>query len=269
MSRADGAARTVRLVERLVANEAARLVFGEDGDYVLTGPGIGRRMTIPAAAVQGLLSDGLLRPAEPGRLAASSAARSWLARHTDGSQPFLSQHHRLETTGIEDETGRARVLVNREESPIGALSRGASGRKPWLDPDAVSAAERFRRDFERGQLQPRITANWSASVSTGRRDGGGSADLTDAALAARLRFERAVEAIGPEFSGVLTDACCFLKGLEAIESERMWPARSAKLVLRLALSALARHYGLGEVAAGTASPRIRHWGTEDYRPEIG
>jgi len=103
--------------------------------------------------------------------------------------------------------------------------------EPWLSADLTAAAERLRRDFEIGQLQPRITANWSASVSDGRRsgDGSGTKDLTDMALAARLRFDRAMRDVGPELSGVLIDICCFLKGLETVERERRWPARSAKL----------------------------------------
>jgi hypothetical protein len=65
---------------------------------------------------------------------------------------------------------------------------------------------------------------------------------------------------------VLIDVCCFLKGLETVERERQWPVRSAKLILKTALAVLDRHYH--PPAFGRRSPRIIHWGTEDYRPEI-
>ncbi len=115
---------------------------------------------------------------------------------------------------------------------------------------------------------PRLGANWQAAVASGRRDGGrgGVSDLTDAALAARIRVERALAAVGPELSGVLVDVCCFLKGLETVERERGWPARSARLLLRAGLSALSRHYH-PQPEAGRR-PQTLHWGADGFRPQI-
>lgn len=260
------------LLHWLVEHPAARLVQGEDGQYSIaqTGGGSPPKTRIPERTVRLLVSNGLLHEAEPGRLAAAATVTAWLKRFADAAMPFRSQHGALGTVRLGGAQGDT-VLVNLDESPIGALARPrGKGAKPWLAADAVSAAERLRRDFEMGQLQPRVTVNWSANVKGGRHAGGaGLTDLTDMALAARTRFDRAMDAVGPELSGLLLDVCCFLKGLETVERERQWPARSAKLVLRIALESLARHYGLTASATGkAASGRIGHWGTDDYRPEM-
>ena len=73
----------------------------------------------------------------------------------------------------------------------------------------------------------------------------------------------ALQACGPEFSGLLMDVCCFLRGLEDVEHERGWPPRSAKDVLQLALDKLARHYGLASGARSEASAHVRTWLASD------
>jgi hypothetical protein len=255
----------VAIIAALSGDPTARLVAGEDGNFRLAASG-GPGGFLSAATVLSYRTAGLLGEIAPGMFAATPAAAAWLKRRADGERPFRAQHGTL----AEKTNGGTRVVVDLDESPIATLARRVGkGGEPWLKPHAVEAAERLRRDFEIGRLQPRVTANWSASVSNGRRAGDGLADLTDMALAARLRFDRAMRAVGPELSGALADVCCFLKGLETLERERLWPARSAKLVLRIALEALARHYGLTATATGRpGSGKLRHWGADDYRPEI-
>ncbi|MCX8998490.1 DUF6456 domain-containing protein [Rhizobiaceae bacterium BDR2-2] len=194
-------------------------------------------------------------------------ARNFLRRifAADGEAAFASQHGERVAAQMPGPEGR-RVTVTRnlDESPLSHLSRlrGRDGHA-FLPEDAVAAGERLLADFTRGQLQPRVTASWEPRLAQrGRGAPGGQAELKDAALAARARFTRAVEAMGPELCGVALDICCFHKGLETVERERQWPARSAKLMLRTALMVLARHYAPPLRRASAT----RHWGADDYRP---
>ncbi len=68
-------------------------------------------------------------------------------------------------------------------------------------------------------------------------------------------------------AGLLIDVCCHETGLEAAERSAGWPCRSGKVVLDIALTALARHYGLIPPERPVAA-RLRHWGDADYRPTL-
>jgi hypothetical protein len=189
-----------------------------------------------------------------------------LLRRSLAAGDFGAQHQERGPVRIQDDT----VTVNHDESPLSWLRRrrDRDGR-PLVDAAEFAAGERLRSDYTRGQLMPRISANWSLAGAGRSRGGSAAGDISEVALAARQRVERALTTVGPELGGLLVDFCCFLKGLEEIERERQWPARSAKVALRMALSALARHYGLAQAAHGRdRAARIVHWGTEDYRPTL-
>ncbi|KAB0679969.1 DUF6456 domain-containing protein [Aureimonas leprariae] len=155
---------------------------------------------------------------------------------------------------------------NPAESPLGRLAtrKGADG-APFLAPAEAMAGERLRLDFTRGRLEPSVTQRWEASP---RGSGGarGAGDLSDSAIDARKRVDAAVRAVGPELAGVVLDVCCFLKGLEIVERERQWPARSAKLLLKAGLAALARHYGFDQRGGGREG-HIRAWAAPNGRPK--
>lgn len=258
-----------RLARRLAA-AGARLEPVAHG-HVLALPRSRGRVPVEAGEVRVLLADGAIEADASGALVLSAAGRAMVRRRLAGGEDFGGQHQLRAVRVVEHQGTNASAMVDLGESPLSWL-RNHKGRdgKPLIDDAAYQAGERLRADFTRGQLMPRVTANWSAAVASGRRDGaGGMAELTDAALSARLRCERALAAVGPEFSGLLVDFCCFLKGIEDIETARGWPKRSAKLVLQLALSALARHYGLSSSAEGRRSAAgLRHWGSPDYRPVV-
>ncbi|MDV2966942.1 DUF6456 domain-containing protein [Nitratireductor aquimarinus] len=186
-------------------------------------------------------------------------------------EPFRRQHWELEQRSFGEGLEREVVSATLSESPLAQLARRrARNGQPFLNQAEFDAGERLRADYTRGQIMPRMSANWVATVSAGRRSGGAGegAELTDAALAARQRVDRALNAVGPELAGVLVDICCFLKGLEQVETERGWPVRSAKVVLKTALGALDRHYAPRDAGRAAAQKPILHWGAEDYRPKI-
>jgi hypothetical protein len=156
------------------------------------------------------------------------------------------------------------------ETPLQWLSRrkDKSGR-PLLTQAQVDAGERLAKDYWHAQLQPRVTANWSAAAPSERMRRsapGAGVEMRDAVAAARQRVNRALETAGPGLAGIAIDVCCHEMGLEVAEQARGWPPRSAKVVLDLALMALARHYGL--IPPERPAPHLRHWGEADYRPTL-
>ena len=132
------------------------------------------------------------------------------------------------------------------ESPLTALSRRRDkDGKPFLPRDLVAAGERLREDFELAQSGPRVAQDWdrvltgtidrSAPTSGGGVRGGGAG-------AARDRVAAALTDLGPGLADVALRCCCYLEGLETLERRMGWSARSGKIVLRIALQRLQRHY---------------------------
>lgn len=252
-------------VRRFLRTGPAEVLEASTPSDVLLDAGERGMIAAPKALLEEMVGAGLIvREGSRVKLAAPPDADD----RTPEGDPIGAAPRLLEAwTPGGNEDGPA--LLNLAESPLGLLMRRkAKDGSPFLAAAEFQAGERLRADYTRGLLMPRLGANWVATVASGRRHGGsGIADLTDAALAARLRVEQAIAAVGPELAGVLVDICCFLKGLEQVESERGWPVRSAKIVLKSALSALARHYHPAE-RPRAARNRMLHWGAGDFRPVI-
>lgn len=251
-----------RILHFLSGGPASVLAAAGAGKLLLEATGRGS-IAVDADLLALLASRGIL--ARTTHSIALSAQGTSLARQLAESTRNRSDDIGL--ASVEAASGGSIVLANLAESPLAQLVRrkGKDG-KPFLSGGEYEAGERLRADYTRGRIMPRLGANWVASVASGRRGGGGVAEITDAALAARQRVENAIVSVGPELSGVLVDVCCFLKGLEQVEMERGWPVRSAKIVLKTALGVLARHYTPPR-SAGCNRPAL-HWGAQDYRPAI-
>ncbi|MEZ5829260.1 MAG: DUF6456 domain-containing protein [Hyphomicrobiales bacterium] len=203
----------------------------------------------------------------------SEIGRYKLRRYGVETDAFLHQHQRRVTAEREINGARRPVTVNEGESPLGWLkSRKDRNGRPLITVAQFEAGERLRADYWFAHLSARVTSNWSASAPSERSRRGATSNpaaLRDEVLAAKERVMRALMAVGPELAGVLVDICCELKGLEDAEKENGWPQRAGKVVLQIALTRLAKHYGL--VKDGGASSRRRrvlHWGDADYRPSL-
>ena len=249
---------------RFIAKGAAEIDETQSSDKLVLESGAYGTISATRNVVKVTLSQGL-GALSKGKISISDAGRTWLRRLECTDDPYAWQHRSEAIIAVADKSGSMRVRSNDAESPLSMLrNRKDAKGLPLIDDEAFKAGERLRSDFTLGNLMPAIGVNWDVTGS-GSRDNG-VLEITDAALAARQRVERALEAVGPELSGVLIDVCCFLKGLETVERERRWPVRSAKLILKTALAVLDRHYH--PPALARRNPRIIHWGTEDYRPEI-
>ncbi len=99
------------------------------------------------------------------------------------------------------------------ETPVQLLARRKfAGGGMYLTPELVKAALRFRENFEIANLDGTITQDWNALVQ-------GRTNMSSAKT-----------------------SVCWENGMEQIEKELAYPARSGKIILRIALQMLDRFY---------------------------
>lgn len=156
------------------------------------------------------------------------------------ADPFTAQHRNMALAAKDRPARRRRPSYNLSESPLSALARrkDKSG-KPFLTDDLVAAGERLREDFEMSQMAMQDVQNW-ASLLAAPEMAAGTGNVT--AEAARRRMLEALDELGPGLGDVALRCCCFLEGIETTEKSMGWSARSGKVVLRIALQRLKRHY---------------------------
>lgn len=130
---------------------------------------------------------------------------------------------------------RRTVTVNLAESPLSWLhARG------HIDDRLFDAGERLRGDYERAQLAPSITMRWDPVRVKSTGDRGLTA--SERQLAAKQRFDAALREAGSGLQDILWRVVCAGEALPEAERGLGWPARSGKLVLRLALERVADFY---------------------------
>lgn len=252
------ATRDLRFVRALVGGGIAQV----EGDaFVIDagpGTGAGGRTTLSVEDMRTLASAGVVE-CDGGRCWATPDARSWLRRQLLEEDAFAGQH-RLEKVQNDG------VRLNLAESPLARLAHGTNGEPPFLERHQVEAGEKVRRLTERARLQPRVTMNYSAAHTAGRKGGAQAVEISDMAAEARRTLAEIPRVLPRDCADVVLDVCGLLKGLQVVETERGWPRRSAKLVLRIGLEQLAQHFGLAPQAVGVETRRPRRWLDEGARP---
>lgn len=215
----------------------------------------GRRAS--AAIVARMIADGVLS-GHAGECRSSDGTRTWLRRARLVVENYAAQHRSVVT-------GPDGIEINLDESPLQRLASARGSEPPFLDRHQVEAGERVRRLVERAQLQPRLTMSYSSARTAGERPSA-AGDISDLAADARKRVSEIHSVLPGDCAGVVLDVCGFLKGLQQVEQERGWPRRSAKLVLRIGLEHLARHYGLSSAAIGRSRVPVQGWSDDGARP---
>ena len=132
------------------------------------------------------------------------------------------------------------VKVNLAESPLSWLhSRGHLTDRQYL------AGEKLRRDYEIAMMAPNVTMRWECNPQSRQKRGAPDGlNQTERMIAAKARFDDALNAIGADLSDIAWRVICAGEPIPVAEREMAWPARSGKLVLRIAPDRLAGFYKL-------------------------
>ncbi|WP_428524479.1 DUF6456 domain-containing protein [Roseibium sp.] len=209
------------------------------------------------------LSAGVLVKAGQNTCRISPEGRAALRRALSGTDDVADQHRDIRQVSCGSVAAKgvgkrpASAKINISESPLARLAaRKKKNGQPLLNPEEVQAGERLRADYTFASMMPAIGQGWRTERITA--GGFGTKDLNDDVLSARQRVETVLESLEPVLAGVLVDVCCHLKGLEKVEAERGWPARCAKIILQIALSALADRYG-ERTQAPSRPTSVRSW----------
>jgi len=133
-----------------------------------------------------------------------------------------------------------RIRYGSAETPMAALARrkDRDGR-PFLSQDLVRAGECLREDFELAQLKVLDFESVEAFITAMPEVRPGA---RPSEAAAQKRVVTALRDLGPGLGDVALRCCCYLEGLETAEKRMGWSARSGKIVLRIALQRLRKHY---------------------------
>ena len=203
-------------------------------DHSESGPkqiGIVSAETAQAAAMQGLIA----------RRGSGKVAKYFLAPKSRNEPLGFSEANGKFHLGSQEKGSENTETVKRttpeHEKPMAILARrrDIDGR-PFLNKSQLVAAQRLSEDYAIANLCPAQDIKWDEYISSA------TVGPHSKALPALTKVAAALQALGPGLGDIALRCCCFEEGLETSEKSLGWAARSGKIVLRIALTALDRHY---------------------------
>ncbi|WOI56745.1 DUF6456 domain-containing protein [Palleronia sp. LCG004] len=252
--------------EELIASEARRILrrLSEPGACLAVAQGMEKAVVVRENKDGQTVRTGTV----DAEIAEAMALKGWIG--TTGSGRVARYHIKpsgrvalkdmlseIEVPASEAEEADPRGLrYGTVESPVMMLARRRDKNgEVFLTEDLVRAAERLREDFELARMgDGGGEQNWEEMMAQA------DAPELDPGVfhgpgveAARSRVQAAMQDLGPGLGDVVLRACCHLEGMESIEARMGWAARSGKIVLRIGLQRLKRHFKLTQ---GSLSPMI-------------
>jgi hypothetical protein len=245
---------------RRLAQPGAMLAVAADMDRAVivrdTGKGEAQRIGIvdrPVACALALTR--WIHCATPGRIAryritqaGRDALKRLVAQAENRAFGLTGAPDLVNSTTTRPAGPRMRRRAGVVDTPVLALARRRDAQGlAFLAPELVRVAERIQDDFELAHMEPQIAVNWDQIVAQqvlAPEVLGQNGDLSqiNGVPLARYRVASALAHLGPGLGDVVLECCCRVQGLETAEKNLGWSARSGKIVLRIALQHLKRHY---------------------------
>ena len=170
---------------------------------------------------------------------------------SDTKNPASPVHYdNLRKRSIARETGSHPVLITgisaNKESSLEVLARRRDRYgNPFLSTKLVEAGKLLREDYEMNSLSICSVDKACNKGANGHVPHKIKSDFIFHDPGERL--EKALEFLGPVLADVAVQCCCHFKGMEEIERDFGWSARSGKIVLRIALTQLLAFYKSGDL----------------------
>jgi hypothetical protein len=207
--------------------------------------GLERIAVVQRRVAEFIITSAWVVPRQKGRITRYSlTATGWAAlvamREEKRKTVFAGAADTRVGLNADKDTSARRRFSTQAESPLKKLARRRDkDGQPLLENDLVAAGERLREDFELAKIEQKFEQGKETSLSPGQC---GEEQVLSAPADYSKRVSGALDDLGPELSEVVVRCCCNLEGIESVERLFGWPARSGRVVLRIALIHLKRHY---------------------------